>query len=79
MGLPVFQGNHGQKSLQGDDEISVFDKKETRHVRLQDDKFALVSATWNKLIQNRRACYKPSTNIIIDELLFPTSTQCRFI
>lgn len=56
-----------------------FDKKETRRVRLQDDRFALVSATWNKFIQNSIACYKPGADITIDEQLFPTKARCRFL
>ncbi|XP_044078407.1 uncharacterized protein LOC122888254 [Siniperca chuatsi] len=59
--------------------ILRFDKKETRRVRLQDDKFALVSATWNKFVQNSIACYKHGANITIDEQMFPTKAQCRFI
>ncbi|XP_044062125.1 uncharacterized protein LOC122880764 [Siniperca chuatsi] len=56
-----------------------FDKKETRRVRLQDDKFALVSHIWNKLVQNSVACYKPGANITIDEQLFPPKALCTFI
>ncbi|XP_074485815.1 uncharacterized protein LOC141764447 isoform X1 [Sebastes fasciatus] len=55
-----------------------FDKKKTRRARLQDDKFALVSATWNKFVQNSIACYKPGANITIDEQLLPCKTRCRF-
>eukprot|EP00064_Thunnus_orientalis_P010586 superscaffoldBa00001450_g10612 len=46
---------------------------------LTDDKFALVSSTWNKFVQNSIACYEPGANITIDEQLFPTKAWCKFI
>ena len=55
-----------------------FDRKETRRVRLHDDKFALVRTTWDQFIQNSIACYKPGTNITIGEQLFPTKARCKF-
>ena len=55
-----------------------FDKKNERSERLKTDKFALISKTWNKFIQNSQACYKPTANITVDEQLFPTKARCRF-
>lgn len=55
-----------------------FDEKSTRSERLKTDKFALVSATWNKFIENCILCYKPSESITIDEQLFPTKSRCPF-
>ena len=46
--------------------------------RLQMDKFALISAVWDKFIENRIVCYKPGENITVDEQLFPTKACCRF-
>ncbi|XP_032364546.1 uncharacterized protein LOC116678920 [Etheostoma spectabile] len=46
---------------------------------INDDEFALVSATWNKFVANSIACYKPGADITIDEQLFPTKARCKFI
>lgn len=56
-----------------------FDEKETRRNRLANDRFALISATWNNFAENCIACYKPGANITIDERLFPTKARCKFI
>lgn len=56
-----------------------FDKKETRRTRLQENKFALVAEVWEKFVQNSIACYKPRTDITVDEQLFPTKARCSFI
>lgn len=56
-----------------------FDRRETRHVGLQDDRFALISATWNKFVKNCVACYSPGANITIDQQLFPTKARCKFM
>lgn len=53
-----------------------FNEKLTRSVWLQDYKFALVSAVWNRFIENCTTCYKPGTDITIDEQLFPSKTRC---
>lgn len=55
-----------------------FDVKSTRSQRLEYDKFALVSAVWNRFIDNCIQCYKPGTDITIDEQLFPTKARCRW-
>ena len=52
--------------------ILWFDKTKNQCVRLQHDKFALVSVTWSKFVQNSVACYKTGASITIDEQLFPT-------
>lgn len=54
-----------------------FDIISTRIQRLHRDKFALASEIWKPFIENCIACYKPNTNITIDEQLFPT--RCRFL
>ena len=56
-----------------------FDMPSTRLSRLQTDKFALISAVWDKFIENCIACHKPRKNIAVDEQLFPTKACCRFI
>ena len=55
-----------------------FDVRSTRSVRLQTDKFALISDVWNRFVDNCISCYKPRANITIDEQLFPTKARCRF-
>ena len=55
-----------------------FDKQSTRLSRLQTDKFALISAVWDKFIENCIVRYKPGENITVDEQLFPTKACCRF-
>ena len=55
-----------------------FDVYSTRSVRLQTDKFALISDVWNRFVDNCISCYKPKSNITIDKQLFPTKARCRF-
>lgn len=55
-----------------------FDKRNQRSQRLQTDKFALVSAVWDKFIENSQNCFKPGASITVDEQLFPTKARCRF-
>ena len=55
-----------------------FDKRSERSERLQTDKFALISETWNRFVSNSQACYKPQQNITVDEQLFPTKARCRY-
>lgn len=55
-----------------------FDKKNQRSQRLQTDKFALVSAVWDKFIENSKNCFKPGAYITVDEQLFPSKARCRF-
>ncbi|XP_026059293.1 uncharacterized protein LOC113043955 [Carassius auratus] len=78
-GFPFFKETIARNRFREIMRFLRFDKKETRRVRLQDDRFALVSATWNKFIQNSIACYKPGADITIDEQLFPTKARCRFL
>ena len=42
--------------------------RSTRLSRSQTDKFALISAIWDKFIENCIFCYKPGENITMDEL-----------
>ncbi|XP_032379457.1 piggyBac transposable element-derived protein 3-like [Etheostoma spectabile] len=78
-GLPFFTETMARNRFRELMKFLRFDKKETRRIHLQDDKFALVSATWNKFVANSIACYKPGADITIDEQLFPTKARCKFI
>ena len=55
-----------------------FHMRSTRLSRLQTDEFALISAIWDKFVENCILCYKPGENITVDEQLFPTKARCRF-
>ena len=55
-----------------------FDIRSTRLSRLQTGKFALISAVWDKFIENCIVCYKPGKNITVDKHLFSTKARCRF-
>ena len=55
-----------------------FDLRSTRSIRLQADKFALVSDLWNRFVDNCISSHKPGPNITIDEQLFSTKARCRF-
>ena len=55
-----------------------FDDKSTRSIRLQSDKFALVSEVFDKFVSNSQACYIPGPFITVDEQLFPSKTRCPF-
>ena len=56
-----------------------FDLRSTKLSRLQTNKFALISAVWDKFVKNCIDCYKPGENITVDEQLFPTKARCRFL
>ena len=53
--------------------------RSTRLSRSQTDKFALISAIWDKFIENCIVCYKPGENITVDEQLLPTKACCKFM
>lgn len=53
-----------------------FNMNSTRSQCLENDKFAFVLAVWNRLTDNCIQCYKPATDITIDEQLFPTKACC---
>ncbi|KAM3843278.1 uncharacterized protein ACN63O_021375 [Diretmus argenteus] len=55
-----------------------FDKKESRHIRLSSDKFALMSEVWETFVNNSIACYKPAANITVDKQVLPTKARCNF-
>ncbi|XP_056157036.1 piggyBac transposable element-derived protein 4-like [Lampris incognitus] len=77
-GVPFFRETMSRNRFKEIMRFLRFDKKETRCVRLQDDKFALISATWNRFIENCIACYKPGADITIDEQLLSTKARCKF-
>lgn len=55
-----------------------FDTRSSRSERLQTDKFALISTIWNRFIENCKSCYKPHSDITVDEQLFPTKARYPF-
>ena len=54
--------------------IHTNDAHSTRLVRLQSDKFALISDVWNRFVDSCISCYKPRANITIDQW-FPTDVS----
>ena len=55
-----------------------FDLRATRRERIASDKFALFSTIWDRFISNCKSCYKPNSDITIDEQLFPTKSRYPF-
>ncbi|XP_068233497.1 piggyBac transposable element-derived protein 4-like [Palaemon carinicauda] len=55
-----------------------FDIRSSRSIRMQTDKFAMISKVWERFIKNSISCYRPSENITVDEQLFPTKSRCPF-
>ena len=56
-----------------------FHMRSTKLSRLQTDKFALISAVWDRFIENSIVCYKPEENITVDKQLFPATACCILI
>ncbi|XP_071749598.1 piggyBac transposable element-derived protein 4-like [Lepeophtheirus salmonis] len=55
-----------------------FDIRSTRSQRLQNDKFALISMVWERLVKKFKLLYRPGENITIDGQLFPTKARYSF-
>ena len=53
--------------------------RSTKLSRIQTDKFALISAVWDRFIENSIVCYKPEENITVDKQLFPITACSIFI
>ncbi|XP_010765808.1 uncharacterized protein isoform X4 [Notothenia coriiceps] len=77
-GLPFFSTTMARHRYRDIMRFLRFDKKDTRRSRLGNDKFALVSEVWDRLVQNSIACYKPGSEITAGEQLLPTKTGCPF-
>jgi len=56
-----------------------FDVRSTRGQRKVADKFCRASDLWAKFVDACLACYKPTTNMTVDEQLYPTCCRCPFI
>ena len=77
-GVPFFPETMGRNRFCEIMRFLRFDLRSTRLSRLQTNKFALISAVWDKFVENCIVCYKPGENITVDEQLFPTTARCRF-
>ena len=55
-----------------------FDKKSERVSRVKRDRFIMISAVWDKFIENCQSCYIPGQNLTVDEQLFPTKARYPF-
>ncbi|XP_041822866.1 piggyBac transposable element-derived protein 3-like [Melanotaenia boesemani] len=56
-----------------------FDCKDTRHERVQTDRFAAISELWESFRKNCVKFYRPGRHITIDEQLYPSKTRCPFL
>lgn len=77
-GPPVFRETMGRNRFREIQRYLRFDIKSTRALRLQSDKFALVSEIWDEFIKNCILCYIPGANLTADEQLFPSKARCPF-
>ena len=77
-GVPFFPETVGRNRFCEIMRFLRFDLRSTRLSRLQTNKFAFISAVWDKFVENCIVCYKPGENITGDEQLFPTKARCRF-
>ena len=78
-GVPFFPETMGRNRFCEIMRFLRFDLRSTKLPRLQTNKFALISAVWDKFVENCIVCYKPGENITEDEQLLPTKARCRFI
>ena len=51
--------------------------RSTRLSLVETDKFALISAVWDKFVDNCIVCYNPEENVTVEQL-FSTKAHCRF-
>ncbi|KAM9342347.1 piggyBac transposable element-derived protein 4-like [Pholidichthys leucotaenia] len=77
-GLPFFRETMPRSRFREIMRHLCFDKKDNRHTG-STDKFVSIVDMWDLFVANCGACYKPGANITVDEQLFPTKAQCRFI
>ena len=70
LGVPFFPGTMGRNRFCKIMRFGRFDMRSTRLSRLQTDKFGLISAIWDKFLENCIVFYKPGENITVDEQLF---------
>ncbi|KAJ3598661.1 hypothetical protein NHX12_002166 [Muraenolepis orangiensis] len=78
MGNPVFKETMFRQKFRDIMRYLRFDDKSTRAARLLEDKFAMISETFDRFVKNSTASYTPGENITVDEQLFPTMARCRF-
>ena len=76
----IFLGNivHGLLAKgQSDHQLTsnLINIRSSKSERLQNDKFALFSIIWNRVIENCKTCYIPYENTTTDEQLFPTKSR----
>ena len=67
-GVPFFLETMGRNRFCKIMRFFRFDTQSARLSQFQTNKFALISAVWDKFIENCIACYKPGENLTVDEL-----------
>ena len=78
MGNPVFKETMSRQNFRDIMRYLRFDDKSTRAACLLEDKFAMISETFDRFVKNSTASYTPGENITVGEQLFPTKARCRF-
>ncbi|XP_051242438.1 activating transcription factor 7-interacting protein 1 isoform X2 [Dicentrarchus labrax] len=78
-GCAFFKETMSRNRFQEIMQFLCFDRRETPHTRLRDNKFALMSDVWDRFVQNSIGCYKPGADITVDEQLLPTKARCSFL
>jgi hypothetical protein len=56
-----------------------FDERSSRSQRLQTDKYALMSAVHERIVENFQKAYIPHESLTADEQLFPCKVRCSFL
>ena len=77
-GIPIFAKTMYRNRFREIMRFLRFDDKNTRSLRLREDKFCMVSENWSKLVQNSQAAYNPNCNLTVDEQLLPSKSRCPF-
>jgi hypothetical protein len=55
-----------------------FDDKSIRRMGTVSDKFLMIRALWERLIDNSRVFYTPNMNLTFDEQFLPCKSRCPF-
>ncbi|XP_068229432.1 piggyBac transposable element-derived protein 4-like [Palaemon carinicauda] len=77
-GPPFFRETMSRQRFKEIMKFLRFDIQSSRSIRMQTDKFAMISEVWDLFIKNSISCYRPSENTTVDEQLFPAKCRCSF-
>lgn len=77
-GPPIFTNTMSRNDFEATMKHMRFDNRTTRRERLGADRFCAISEIWNPFVENCQKCYTPTSEVTIDEQLFPCKTRCPF-